>query len=64
MLRSYVDALGTERTAAPETVARFEALVAEEPHHFVAPSVVLRENEPLALDVTLPAMSWTEPLQW
>ncbi|HEY6233956.1 MAG TPA: 4-alpha-glucanotransferase, partial [Candidatus Elarobacter sp.] len=45
-------------------VARFEALVAEEPHHFVAPSVVLRENEPLALDVTLPAMSWTEPLQW
>ncbi|MDP9104502.1 MAG: 4-alpha-glucanotransferase, partial [Candidatus Eremiobacteraeota bacterium] len=64
MLRSYVDALGTERTAAPETVARFEALIAEEPHHFVAPSVVLRENEPLAVDVTLPAMSWTEQLQW
>ena len=64
VLRSYVDALGTERTAAPETVARFEQLVAEEPHHFVAPSLVLRENEPLAMDVTLPAMSWTEPLQW
>ncbi|MEA2787083.1 MAG: glycogen debranching enzyme [Candidatus Eremiobacteraeota bacterium] len=64
VLRSYVDALGTERTAAPETVARFEELVAEEPHHFVAPSIVLRENEPLAMDVTLPAMSWTETLQW
>ena len=64
VLRSFVDALGTERTAAPETVARFEELIAEEPHHFVAPSVVLRENEPLAVDVTLPAMSWTEKLQW
>jgi 4-alpha-glucanotransferase len=64
VLRSYVDALGTERTATPETVARFEQLVAEEPHHFVAPSIVLRANEPVALDVTLPAMSWTEPLQW
>jgi glycogen debranching enzyme len=62
--RSYVDALGTERTAAPETVARFEQLIAEEPHHFVAPSAVLREHEPLAVDVTLPAMSWTETLQW
>jgi len=64
VLRSYVDALGTERTAAPETVARFEELIAEEPHHFVAPSLVLRENEPLAVDVTLPAMSWTETLRW
>jgi 4-alpha-glucanotransferase len=64
VLRSYVDALGTERIAAPETVARFEQLVAEEPHHFVAPSIVLRAGEPLALDVTLPAMSWTESLQW
>jgi len=62
--RSYVDALGTQRTAAPETVARFEELIAEEPHHFVAPSVVLRDHEPLAVDVTLPAMSWTETLQW
>lgn len=62
--RSYVDALGTERTAAPETVARFEELVAEEPHHFVPPAVVLREGVPLEIDVTLPAMSWTEPLQW
>ncbi|HEX3549363.1 MAG TPA: 4-alpha-glucanotransferase [Candidatus Elarobacter sp.] len=62
--RSYVDALGTRRTAAPEVVARFEELLAEEPHHFVAPAVVLREDEPLAIDVTLPAMSWPETLRW
>jgi 4-alpha-glucanotransferase len=62
--RSYVDALGTKRSAAPETVARFEELLREEPHPFVAPTVVLRENETLAVDVTLPAMSWTENLRW
>jgi 4-alpha-glucanotransferase len=62
--RSYVDALGTERLAPAQTVAQFEELIAEEPHRFVAPALVLREGEPLSLDVTLPAMSWTEPLQW
>jgi 4-alpha-glucanotransferase len=62
--RSYVDALGTPRSAAPETVARFEELLHEEPHHFVAPAVVLRDDETLAIDVTLPAMSWTENLRW
>ncbi len=62
--RSYVDALGTKRTAAPEVIARFEELLAEEPHHFVAPAAVLREDEPLSIDVTLPAMSWPETLRW
>lgn len=62
--RSYVDALGQERRASPETVARFEALVAEEAHAFVAPTQVLREGEPLALDITLPAISWPEIVQW
>ncbi len=62
--RSYVDALGTARTAAPETVARFEELIREEPHRFVAPAVVLRDDEELAVEVTLPAMSWTENLRW
>jgi glycogen operon protein len=62
--RSYVDALGTRRDAAPETVARFEALLAHEPFGFVAPTVVLREDEPLSVDVTLPAMSWPEELRW
>ncbi len=62
--RSYVDALGTRRTAAPEVVARFEELLAEEPHEFVAPAVVLREHDPLTVDVTLPAMSWPETLRW
>jgi 4-alpha-glucanotransferase len=62
--RSYVDALGRERRATPETVARFEALIGDDPHQFVAPTRVLRENEPLAVDVTLPAMSWPESIRW
>ncbi len=62
--RSYVDALGKRREAAPETVARFEALLEEDEHRAVAPAIVLREGEPLAVDVTLPAHSWTETLRW
>ena len=63
--RSYVDALGTERAAAPETVARFEALLAEEgPRGFAPATVVLREHEAPHVDVTLPAMSWTENARW
>jgi 4-alpha-glucanotransferase len=62
--RSYVDALGQERHAAPETVARFEALIAEDANHFTAPTRVLREDERLALDLTLPAMSWPESVRW
>jgi len=62
--RSYVDALGNERRAAPETVERFEALIGSEPHRFVAASRVLREDEPLTLDVTLPATSWPEAVRW
>ena len=62
--RGYVDALGNERIAAPETVARFEALLANDERDFVAPSHVVREGEPVVLDVTLPAMSWPESLRW
>jgi 4-alpha-glucanotransferase len=62
--RSYVDALGTPRAASAETVAQFEALLADVAGTFVAPTVVLREGEPLALDVTLPATSWAESLHW
>jgi len=62
--RSYVDALGRERRATPETVARFEALIGDEAHDFVAPTRVLREGELLAIEVTLPAMSWPESVQW
>ncbi len=61
---SYVDALGTPRAAAPETVARFEALLDEGPRPFAPPAVVLREGAPLGLELTLPAMSWTESLHW
>ena len=62
--RSYVDALGTERAAAPETVARFEALLAEGPRGFAPATIVLREHEAPHVDVTLPAIGWTENAQW
>jgi len=62
--RAYVDALGTRRSAPPETVARFEALLVEPPHAVVAPTTVLREHQPCSIDVTLPAMSWTESVRW
>lgn len=62
--RSYVDALGTERAASVDTVAQFEALLGEHHAGFVAPSLVVRPREPLAVDVTLPAHSWPESLRW
>ena len=62
--RSYVDALGEPRSAAPETVARFEALLAEPSPPAVKPTIVLREGESVTVDLTLPAMSWTEMLEW
>jgi 4-alpha-glucanotransferase len=62
--RSYVDALGTTRVASPETVAQFEALLGVDERDLAAPTIVLRDEEPLALDVTLPAASWTDALRW
>lgn len=62
--RSYVDALGTPRAASPETVAQLEALLDTGPRPFAPAALVLREGAPLALEVTLPAMSWPEPLRW
>ncbi len=62
--REYVDALGERRTAPPETVARFEALLGAPPRTIAPPTIVLREGEPLALDITLPALSWPESLRW
>ena len=62
--RSYVDALGTERSAAPETVARFEAILGETHAGTAPPTIVVREGAPIALDVTLPATSWPEQLHW
>jgi len=62
--RTYVDALGTPRSAAPETVARFEELLGEEQQGFAPSTIVLRDDETLAVDVTLPAPSWSETLCW
>jgi 4-alpha-glucanotransferase len=62
--RAYIDALGTERSAAPETVAKFEAILSAPVRQFAAPTVVVRDDEQVAVDVTLPAESWTEDLGW
>ncbi len=62
--RSFVDALGTPRAASAETVAQLEALLDEGPRPFAPGALVLREGAPLSLEVTLPAMSWPEPLLW
>jgi 4-alpha-glucanotransferase len=62
--RTYVDALGTSRAAAPETVARFEELLVAGETEFVAPGLVIREGQPLRIDVTLPARGWNETLRW
>jgi|HubBroStandDraft_1064217.scaffolds.fasta_scaffold02975_5 glycogen operon protein len=62
--RRYVDALGHEREAPPQTVARFEALLHEDARAFAPATVVLREDEPLTVAVTLPAASWTASLRW
>ena len=34
------------------------------PRQFAAPTIVVRDDEPVAVDVTLPAESWTENLGW
>lgn len=62
--RSYVDALGTERVAAPDTVARFEALLVEPPRSFAPATIVLRPHETPFVDVTVPAIAWTETIRW
>ncbi|HZO95535.1 MAG TPA: 4-alpha-glucanotransferase [Candidatus Baltobacteraceae bacterium] len=55
--REYVDALGERKVAAPETVERLESLIGPRPRGLAPPTVVVRENEPLSVDLTLPASS-------
>ena len=62
--RSYVDALGTMRAAADETVAHFEELLVEEASGVTAAAIVVRDDETLTVDVTLPAIAWPETLHW
>ncbi len=64
VVRSYVDALGTPREAAVETVEQFEILLRDEATGIAPSTVVLREDETPSIDVTLPASSWSETLHW
>jgi 4-alpha-glucanotransferase len=62
--RRYVDALGQEREAPPETVAQFDALVGHDPLAFAPTTVVVRVDEPVTIPVTAPAERWNETLSW
>jgi len=62
--RRYIDALGQEREAPPQTVAHFDALVHNDPLAFAPPTVVVRVDEPLTIPVTVPAERWNETLRW
>ncbi len=61
----YVDALGTVRIVPEETRNAFiDALASSAGDDFVMPTRVLREGQPLTIDVTLPAESWNENVLW
>jgi 4-alpha-glucanotransferase len=61
----YHDALGVERIVPAATREAFIAALATEDPGGIAPGVrILRENEPLTIDVTLAAEHWEEMLLW
>jgi 4-alpha-glucanotransferase len=61
----YVDALGEVRTVPEATREAFVAALDAVPEDgFVAPLRVLREGEPLTVEITLPADSWGENALW
>lgn len=62
--REYVDALGERRVVAPQTVERLERLLGPAPRGLAPPAVVVREDEPLTVDVTLPASAASASVRW
>ena len=61
----YTDALGLERIVPAATREAFIAALATAEKTAIAPPTrVLREGDPLTLDVTLPADQWEESLLW
>lgn len=61
----YVDALGTLRTVPASTREAFiGALAPGDEQQLAAPARVLREGQPLTIDVTLPAESWSATVLW
>jgi 4-alpha-glucanotransferase len=61
----YVDALGSVRIVPDATREAFvAALASSTSENFVAATRVLREGQPLTIDVTLPAESWNENVLW
>ena len=61
----YYDALGVERVVPAATRDAFIAeLQAKSAVGFAPPTRVLRDGEPLTVEVTLPAEAWSESLLW
>jgi 4-alpha-glucanotransferase len=61
----YTDALGLERIVPAATREAFiAALTTPERTSIAAPTLVLREGDPLAIDVTLAAEHWDESILW
>ncbi len=61
----YHDAFGNRRVVPPSTRATFvAALEASHLDGITAPTLVIREGQPLAIDVTLPSESWESRALW
>jgi glycogen operon protein len=62
---SYTDALGLERIVSAATRERFAAALTVPPQTGIAPAtIILRDGDPLTIDVTLPAAHWDESILW
>ena len=62
---SYTDALGMERIVSADTRAKFIAALTIAPQSGIAPVTrVLRDGDPLTIDITLAAEHWDEDILW
>ncbi len=62
----YSDAFGVERVVPQATLDAFVALLGGEAHaeDMLLPATVVRDDRPAAVEITLPAASWTERVSW
>jgi glycogen operon protein len=62
---SYTDALGMERIVSAATREKFIAALTVAPQSGIAPVTrILRDGDPLTIDVTLAAAHWDESILW
>jgi glycogen operon protein len=62
---SYTDALGMERIVSAATREKFIAALTVAPQSGIAPVTrILRDGDPLTIDITLAAAHWDESMLW